>query len=177
MTAKKTSTKTTKKASTNQIEVVKEAEKPARGRPRVTKLVPERTRSVTLPFDLWQLIGVDAEKEIRSANGQLEWIIRKHYNYYGLSNPAHEPDLFKDDLTQEEIKAINKTARESQKRVKEREAEKDSLIQNLDKEAEHLFEENPLTPQMRKDLAKEKRASKKKAEEVRKFVQRNRKTS
>jgi hypothetical protein len=113
--------------------------KPARGRPRVNKIMPDKTRSVTLPFNLWKIIAVDAEKEIRSANGQIEWIVRKHYNYYQTHEPAHEP-------------------------------EQNALIQNLDDEAEHLFEEDPLTPQARKELAKEKRANKKKAEEVRKSV-------
>jgi len=102
--------------------------KPARGRPRVNKIMPEKTRSVTLPRDLWQLIGLDAEKEIRSANGQIEWIVRKHYNYHPQGVPAQEPDpgsthLFEDDeINPELIKQLKREGRQKRKQAKANES-------------------------------------------------------
>lgn len=100
--------------------------KPTRGRPRVNKSIPEKTRSVTLTEDLWQLIGVDAEKEIRSANGQIEWIIRQHYNYYPGATIVSDlaPDMnFPEGVTlfetEEEAAIMDKMDSENKKTVAE----------------------------------------------------------
>jgi hypothetical protein len=103
--------------------------KPARGRPRVNKIMPDKTRSVTLPRDLWQIIGLDAEKEIRSANGQIEWVLRKHYNYHAQDVPAQEPapdltDLFddSDEIDPELIKQLKSEGRQKRKQAKANES-------------------------------------------------------
>ncbi len=83
----------------------KKAKKPVLGRPRKTKLITNKTRSITLDQELWKSLEIDAEESIRSINGQVEWIIRE---YYRSSRQMPVGDTILSEEEAEEIFSSNK---------------------------------------------------------------------